>query len=80
MYPNMNSHPERDSPVYISVTFRLDSKQLVTEVQSRLTGQDKLKFKEDILEGIKEIPLSMKQKLELRGLEMILKFFFKNLH
>ncbi|XP_061163504.1 transmembrane channel-like protein 3 [Saccostrea echinata] len=44
----------------------LDSEHLISESQARLTGQDKLKFKEDILEGIREVPLPMRQKLRLR--------------
>lgn len=47
-------------------TFSLDSEHVISETQDCLTGQDKLRFKEDILEGIREVCLPMKQKLRIR--------------
>lgn len=44
----------------------LDSEHVISETQDCLTGQDKLRFKEDILEGIREVCLPMKQKLRIR--------------
>nr|XP_022335851.1 uncharacterized protein LOC111132341 [Crassostrea virginica] len=44
----------------------LDPEQVISETQDSLTGQDQLRFKESILDGIKEVPLSMKEKLRIR--------------
>ena len=46
--------------------FSLDPEQVISETQDSLTGQDQLRFKESILDGIKEVPLSMKEKLRIR--------------
>lgn len=51
---------------YLFFSFSLDSEHVISETQDCLTGQDKLKFKEDILEGIREVCLPMKQKLRIR--------------
>lgn len=53
--------------VFVTILiFSLDPEQVISETQDSLTGQDQLRFKESILDGIKEVPLSMKEKLRIR--------------